>query len=229
MKRIAEAEWLSCKNPTLIWDYLYKKKGNIRKLQLAACACCRRIWHLLPEKYRHLVELSEQAADGLVTEEQLDEAWKHEEDELWVWNPEAKAVIAATGVMAGIRAEYAFESAQGHAAVAATGQHCAYDELDPTIPAVAAELEALTKLLRCIVGNPFRAVTLHPTWFAWNAGTIPKLAQAIYDESAFDRMPMLADALEEAGCSDPDILNHCRYPGTHVRGCWVVDLILGKE
>jgi hypothetical protein len=59
--------------------------------------------------------------------------------------------------------------------------------------------------------------------------TVIALAEAIYDERAFDRLPILADALEEAGCTNADILNHCRQPGEHVRGCWVVDLILGKE
>ena len=63
---------------------------------------------------------------------------------------------------------------------------------------------------------------------AWNDGTVRKIAQAIYDERAFDRLPILADALEDAGCDNADILNHCRNGGEHVRGCWVVDLLLGK-
>jgi hypothetical protein len=66
-------------------------------------------------------------------------------------------------------------------------------------------------------------------WLAWNDGIVPKLAQAIYDDRVFDRLPILADALEEAGCTNADILNHCRQPGEHVRGCWVVDLLLGKS
>ena len=64
---------------------------------------------------------------------------------------------------------------------------------------------------------------------AWNAGTVRRIAQAIYDDRAFDRMPILADALEDAGCDNADILNHCRESREHVRGCWVVDLLLGKE
>jgi hypothetical protein len=66
-------------------------------------------------------------------------------------------------------------------------------------------------------------------WLSWNDGIVPKLAQAIYDDRVFDRLPILADALEEAGCTNADILNHCRQPGEHVRGCWVVDLLLGKS
>lgn len=72
-------------------------------------------------------------------------------------------------------------------------------------------------------------IRLDPTWLAWCDKTVPKLARAIYEERAFDRLPILADALEEAGCADADILDHCRQPGEHVRGCWVIDLILGKS
>jgi hypothetical protein len=84
-------------------------------------------------------------------------------------------------------------------------------------------------LLRDIVGNPFLSVAVSPSWMLWNDGTIPKLAHGIYDDRAFDHLPILADALEDAGCDDADILAHCRGPGPHVRGCWVVDLILGKS
>jgi hypothetical protein len=72
-------------------------------------------------------------------------------------------------------------------------------------------------------------VALDPAWLAWNAGTVRKMAQAIYDDRAFDQLPILADALEEAGCANRDILDHCRSGGDHVRGCWVIDLLLGKE
>jgi hypothetical protein len=84
-------------------------------------------------------------------------------------------------------------------------------------------------LLRDIVGDPFRRVTCHPSWATWNGGTVPDLAQVIYDDRAFDRLPILADALEDAGCDDAEILTDCRSGGDHVRGCWVVDLLLGKE
>jgi hypothetical protein len=64
---------------------------------------------------------------------------------------------------------------------------------------------------------------------AWQNGAVPKLAAEIYDARAFDRLPILADALEEAGCDDADGLAHCRSGGEHVRGCWVVDWVSGKE
>ena len=76
---------------------------------------------------------------------------------------------------------------------------------------------------------PFRAVTLNRGWPAWNDGAVGKMARTIYDERAYDLLPLLADALEDAGCTDKDILGHCRGGGDHVRGCWVVDLVLGKK
>jgi hypothetical protein len=83
-------------------------------------------------------------------------------------------------------------------------------------------------VLRDLFGNPIRSTRIDPAWLTWNGGTIPKLAQAVYDDRAFDRLPVLADALEEAGCTNTEILAHCRGPGPHVRGCWAVDLLLGK-
>lgn len=84
-------------------------------------------------------------------------------------------------------------------------------------------------LLRDIFGNPFRPVAIDPAWLAWNDGTIRRLAESIYEERRFENMPILADALEDAGCRAQAILDHCRGPGPHVRGCWVVDLLTGRE
>ena len=84
----------------------------------------------------------------------------------------------------------------------------------------------LALLLRDIFGNPFRPVAAEPRWLT---SDVVALARGIYDDRAFDRLPILADALEEAGCDHPDVLSHCRGPGPHARGCWVVDGVLGKE
>lgn len=87
-----------------------------------------------------------------------------------------------------------------------------------------------TKLLRDIFGPlPFRAITIDSASLSWHGGLLVSMAQQMYDSRDFTDMPILADALEEAGCTEPDILLHCRKPGEHVRGCWVVDLFLGKE
>jgi hypothetical protein len=92
---------------------------------------------------------------------------------------------------------------------------------------VPAEVQAV--VLRDVVHAPYRAVHGRASWRGWNNGIVRRLAEVIYKERNFDLIPILADALEEAGCTDADILNHCRRPGEHVRGCWVVDLLLGKS
>jgi hypothetical protein len=84
----------------------------------------------------------------------------------------------------------------------------------------------LAAVLRCIFGNPFRPITLDPSWLTTTA---KQLAKSIYQDRAFDRLPILADALEDAGCNQPDILGHLRSGGEHCRGCWAVDLVTGKE
>jgi hypothetical protein len=88
------------------------------------------------------------------------------------------------------------------------------------------ERQRQAELLREILGNPFHPMGLNT---AWVTPTITGLAQSIYRQHAFDRLPILANTLEEAGCSKQDILNHCRQPGVHARGCWALDLILGKS
>ena|SRR5215510_6072121 len=94
-------------------------------------------------------------------------------------------------------------------------------------PYSAASAERrLTGYVREQFGNPFRPVTFSP---AWRTDTAMSLARQMYDSRDFSAMSILADALQDAGCNNDDILNHCRGDGPHVRGCWVVDLVLGKE
>ena len=81
-------------------------------------------------------------------------------------------------------------------------------------------------LLRDILGNPFRPVAVDPDWLT---STVVALARQMYESRDFSPMPVLADALQAAGCDNEDILAHCRGPGPHVRGCWMVDLLLGKS
>ena len=97
---------------------------------------------------------------------------------------------------------------------------------DAVWEAETQERKVHAALVRDILGNLFRPVALDSSWLT---STVTNLGEAIYDERAFERMPILGDALEEAGCSNADILNHCRQSGEHCRGCWVVDLLLGKE
>ena len=91
------------------------------------------------------------------------------------------------------------------------------------------EFATQANLVREIWGNPFRPVNIEPGWLAWKDATVAELAQAVYVQHAFDRLPVLADALEEAGCNNVALLKHCRAKGSHSRGCWAVDLLLGKK
>jgi hypothetical protein len=95
---------------------------------------------------------------------------------------------------------------------------------DERITRAAAERAAQTDLVRCVCGNPFRRVAADP---AWLTSTVVALARGVHADRAFDRLPILADALQDAGCDDPDILAHCRGPHAHTLGCWVVGLLLG--
>jgi hypothetical protein len=84
---------------------------------------------------------------------------------------------------------------------------------------------SICEVIRCVAGNPFQETVVDPAWLSWNGGTIARIAEAIRTERAFDRLPILADALEEAGCANAEMLGHCRSTGPHVRGCWVVDAL----
>ncbi len=101
------------------------------------------------------------------------------------------------------------------------------EDEQPEGRAARRERRAQCDLLRDLFGNPFRPAVIEPTWLKWNDGCVIKLARAIYEERKYQDMKILADALEEAGCTNADILTHCRQTGEHVRGCWVVDLLLG--
>ncbi|MDB5306917.1 MAG: hypothetical protein JWO38_1119 [Gemmataceae bacterium] len=90
----------------------------------------------------------------------------------------------------------------------------------------AGELAALAGLVRELYGNPFRPVAVD---LAWRSSTVVSLARQMYESRDFSPMPILADALQDAGCDHPDVLAHCRGPGPHVRGCWVADLLLGRK
>jgi hypothetical protein len=85
------------------------------------------------------------------------------------------------------------------------------------------------RLVRCIFGNPFHPLPeIDPAWLTWSSGAVGKLAASIHAERRFGDLAVLADALEEAGCAEKSILNHCRDGSEHALGCWVIDLLLGK-
>jgi hypothetical protein len=210
---MTEQEWLECADPMAMVKFL-RGKASDRKLRLFACACCRRIWHLLTdERSRMAVEVAERHADGSATPKEVkdasDAAWKVEH--FFGKGFEGRAAGWATSVDP-IEASY-----------------MTIDSVLDTLHSVAArcsERAAQCTILRDIFGDLFQPVPPDPLWLISKAVVI---AQAIYDERTYDRLPILADALEQAGCHDANILNHCRQHGGHVRGCWVVDLVLGRS
>ena len=240
---MTEAEWLACTDSQKLHVFLWVKASDglkwnegrgQRKLRLFAVACCRRIWHLLIDKRsQEAVEVAERYADGRATDEELEIASVAADA---VWHADMKRAAKERKWDRRSRLPYYGASAAAYNVAIPLGwwggapAFVAPDKIArETVPDTGAEGSAQCVLLWDIFGNPFRPASLNAAWLAWNDGTVPKLAQAIYDERAFDRLPVLADALEEAGCHDPDILAHCRQPGEHVRGCWLVDLLVGKE
>jgi hypothetical protein len=189
---------------------MLRGKATDRKLWLYGSACLRRVWSLLEgeigERTRQVVEVVERHADGIVAFEDSEEAYLEYVD-----------AFEAADRASGDAADYA---GAHHARVSGEDYYVGWD----------AERPKQAHLLRDIFGNPFRPLPPLPGAIqAWNDGTVVKIAQGAYEERAFDRLPILADALLDAGCADEDILAHCRSAAPHVRGCWVVDLILGKS
>jgi hypothetical protein len=232
---MTEAEWLGCEHPPTMLETLWKRsRATERKLRLLDCECCRHIWHLLNDpRSRRAVESAEQYTEGRIDRQMLERAAVEARAAIRHARPESDAAefAAATAAMFAARAAAEAVSWDGlhrtsAAAAMAAGAVSSPDDWEPS---KHSEEVWQSGVLRDIFGNPFRTVTVNPEWLSWNGGTIRKIAQASYDDRAFDRMPILADALEDAGCTDADILDHCRGAGPHVRGCWVVDLLLGKE
>jgi hypothetical protein len=221
---MTEQEWLECAEPRLMLVDL-EGKASDRKLRLFACACCRSVWHLLKEGCLRLaVNLAEQFADSKASAEELavasEAAWdtKYRLENVEGEDKEDDALFLA--------AEAAASASCGPSNDDVALVFRATDAARDAADAGGLSRRDASKLLRDIFGNPFRPVTVDPTWLT---PTVVSLAQAAYDERAFDRLPILAAALEDAGCDHADILNHCRQPGEHVRGCWVVDLLLERK
>jgi hypothetical protein len=224
-RTMTEEEWLKCENPFELLEVCSEiVRLTRRKGRLFAVACCYRIVNLIPDpKNQIAVETAAQFADGFVTKEQLLAA--HTAAKTGFHDPTYE-----TGAPEGF--EGRLNSAQ-RAVIAVSmpfttasivSSLASFAEGDGRNP--GPERKAQSNLLRDIFGNPFRPVTLNHSWLT---PTVLALAKGIYDKKAFEHMPILADALQDAGCNNEDILNHCRRPGEHVRGCWCVDLLLGRE
>ncbi|QEL17145.1 hypothetical protein [Limnoglobus roseus] len=220
---MTEDEWLTVNEPSPMLQFVHGK-GSDRKLRLFAVACCDRISRLIStEPGRRCVEVARRMADGLA-----------------IPGERRAAVIAAMGdgdttpAAACVGAVSAYEAAvrtADHAAIAVGREHFpelfeSGDRIPEWYEIAGHEELAQSHLLRDIFGNPFRPSALDPSRVSDTARSI---ARSAYEDRAWDRLPILADALEDAGCEEGELLGHLRGGGPHARGCWVVDLILGKE
>jgi hypothetical protein len=216
---MTEAEWLTCNTTEELLYFVQDEDSyTARKYRLLFVACCQRVVSFMRDKRsRRAVEMVEKFADEAVSEAAYNVAMQ-----------EARNAIRRRRIP---------KTAAYNAALAAASD---VDSLHEAVCSAAYAMELASKspqgfmreqtmqcsLIRDIFGNPFRHLALNP---AWLTSTVVSLAQGIYSEKAFDRMPILGDALQDAGCDNEDILNHCRGESVHVRGCFVVDLLLGKE
>jgi hypothetical protein len=202
-------EWLMTLDPLVVFQNL-QGKPSARKMRLFTCACCRKIWNLLiDERSRTAVEVAE-----LYAVKKINSA------EVMAYEEAAAAAVDNTK-------EYGQDPAAAAAvslALWATADWGALQALRWTTELIARKEQV--EIIDCIFRIPSRPITLNPSWLT---STALALATGIYSEKAFDRMPILADALQDAGCDNEDILNHLRGPGPHALGCWVLDLILGRE
>jgi hypothetical protein len=218
-----EKQWLASIDPQPMLAYLSGKAAD-RKLRLFAAACCRRIRHLFPDDLgcREAVETTEPFAGGPAPDPPRTE--------FVVSGTACAAAFAAAAIGASTK-----DQAAGFAGEAAFVASCligtGFAIRTETAPGAAeyydpTELRFQAELLRDIFGNPFRPVAVDRSWLS---GNVIALARTIYDDRAFARLPILADALEDAGCGNAELLSHCRGSKPHVRGCRVLDLLLGWE
>src|SRR5262245_60081072 len=222
---MTEQEWAECTDPYPMLKFL-KGKASDRKLRLFAVACCRQIWHLIKDRDSRLaVEIAEQYADGEASEGERAGAEYH----VVASYSSADAAAFSSITREGRPAIGASIGALGAVAAAKRSKQLWGNAGKAPVREVRAQLTFLCD----IFGNPFRLVVLDPTW---RTPIVTALATAAYEERQLpagtldpQRLAILADALEDAGCTDATILDHCRSSGPHVRGCWVVDLVLAKS
>jgi hypothetical protein len=224
---MTKAKWLRSVDPRVLLEFIVKDASE-RKLRLFACVCCRRALHLVNDaRFPPLVELAEDLAEGPIKAKELKRAFR-------TFSESKKSVttFSHSNIMSAIQSAFKSPLDRGYFWLGESAS-CAFGHATGKGPddekywqATDGERRQQTTLIRDIFGNPFRPITFSPSW---RTDTTFTLARQMYESRDFGAMPILADALQDAGCDNDDILNHCRSDGPHVRGCWVVDLVLGKE
>jgi hypothetical protein len=237
---MTEQEWSACVDPDLMLKILPGQVSG-RKARLFACACCRRIAHLLPDPcLLKAIDCAERYTDGLVAEEEwLDmNCAVVNYRGLVEHNPtRAEEAIASGAVLYTLvpfgrtgfwhHIRWAGYQARRAATRAFSRLNAGTEPRSEVLEDLAREAGAQAGILREVIGPLlFLPLAIDPVW---QTRSVRALAQTIYDDQHFQDLPILGDALEDAGCSEAALLEHCRVSATHVRGCWVVDLLLGKS
>lgn len=214
--------WQAATHP---YEMIYFKEcRDDRKRRLVSCACTRAVLKFLPsEPFVEAVEFAERMADG------------HKDDKLW--GEVRKRLRAASKQLDNEPAHHAagavlactekqFMSFKMAIESASFAESC----LDRSRWDETGEQVARTQCdyVRDIFGDPFAPIAPDPDWSKWSDGTVPRLAEEVYESRSYEAIPILGDALQDAGCDNQDVLNHCYQGGPHVRGCWVVDLFRPK-
>jgi hypothetical protein len=217
-----ESRWLAIADPAEMLDHLLKQDGvSWRKVRLWACACVRRLWlRLVTEPTRRVVEVVERFVDGRASQQEVDKALQ-EATRVRKGDRRANRAACEAGRLCTEGRRFPPADVADDVANAMAG-----DDEDP--PARAVEKQHQAAMLRCVFGNPFAAPSrLAPSVLAWNDCLVVRLAKEIYDGRRWGDLPLLADALLDAGCEDDEAVAHLRGPGPHVRGCHGLDLVLG--
>lgn len=188
-----------------------------RRRELFSAACCRLVWPSVAADAacRNAVEAIEAQDRSALSEDEWDDIW----DEV---NRSARHVSGDTPAGQHLAIELVLDIGDAEMTIARLMAEYDFGDWGP----VGVRAARVAGVLRDIVGNPFRPVVADP---AWLTPTAVAVAQGILTERAFDRLPVLADVLQEAGCAEDQLLVHCRSPGSHVLGCWALDLVLGFE
>jgi hypothetical protein len=188
-----------------------------RKLRLFACACVRAAGSLPGDsRARVAITSAEDFADARLQETDLDPVRRDAYEALA--DAQVRSEISGTTPYGEDLVEVILKAVCG----------LVHRDILPTLyDLLCGDPFPYRVLLPEVFGNPFQPVTVVPEWLAWNHGLVRKMAEGIYEERHFDECPILADALTEAGCEVPALLEHLRGPGPHVRGCWGIDLLLG--
>jgi hypothetical protein len=204
-----------------------RNRVSDRKLRLFAVACVRSILPRAREVHRQdvarVADIAEAFAEGTASATELEAARR----DTIPWDDEISAAMEACNPEARFAAVRTVRAGADAVLSLWLSAHPEYRRRSPEASAARrTELEKQTALARCVFGNPFHRVVVASDW---RTGTVLALARRAYADRAFDRLPILADALEEAGCSARELLAHCRGPGPHALGCWVLDLVLAEE